>query len=129
FTAGEADFCDAQAHKHLDQAQVFVDAQLGILRTQLACAAIDTIVVAAVGEPWFGSWGRETGKGSSSHVHLQGYTVCGARACRSEIRETTNLGESVLKGVWSAQSMRGVPLRRTMPVMPKTTMMATAIQK
>ena len=41
---------DSQAHKNPDQPQVFVDAQLRILRPHFACAAIHAFVIAAVGD-------------------------------------------------------------------------------
>ena len=93
--AGEADLLDSQADKELDEAEVFVDAQFGILRAHFACAAVNALVVAAVGDgdaeivddapvaigqPWGGQHRGEGDWGSGGHRHLQGYTVLPA-AC------------------------------------------------
>ena len=50
FAAGEANFGDAQRDKKLDEPQVLFDAQLGILRADFPSTAVDTLVVAAVGD-------------------------------------------------------------------------------
>src|ERR1035441_3404613 len=49
-TAGKADLGDAKADKELDQAQVLIDAELGILRPDFTGAAVDAFVIAAVGD-------------------------------------------------------------------------------
>ena len=48
--AGEADFGDAETDEEADEAEVFVDGQLGILRAHFAGAAVDAFVVAAIGD-------------------------------------------------------------------------------
>ena len=50
FSAGEADFFDAQIDEGANEAKVFAGCELGVLRSNLAGAAIDTLVVAAVGD-------------------------------------------------------------------------------
>jgi hypothetical protein len=50
FTASQPYLCDSEAYKKLDQAQVFVNAQFGILRADFAGPAVDALVVASVGD-------------------------------------------------------------------------------
>ncbi len=50
FAAGEADLFDAEADEELDEAEVFVDRQFGVLCAEFAGAAVDALVVAAVGD-------------------------------------------------------------------------------
>ncbi len=50
FAACEPHFGDAQAYKKLDEAQVLVDRELGILRRMFTCAAIDAFVIASVSD-------------------------------------------------------------------------------
>lgn len=49
-TAGEANFSDAETDKEADEADVFFDGQLGILRAHFASAAVDAFVVAAISD-------------------------------------------------------------------------------
>jgi len=49
-SAGEAHFFDTQVNEIADQAEVFGGRELGVLRTYLAGAAVDALVVAAVGD-------------------------------------------------------------------------------
>ena len=48
--AGKSDFGDAETDEEPDEAQIFVDPQLGILRAHFTCAAIDAFVIAPVGD-------------------------------------------------------------------------------
>ena len=48
--AGEADLFDAEVDEKPDQAQVFVDGEFGILGAVFAGAAVDALVIAAVGD-------------------------------------------------------------------------------
>ena len=48
--AGQAHLFDAEADEEPDEAEVFVDAEFGILRAEFAGAAVDALVVAAVGD-------------------------------------------------------------------------------
>ena len=50
FAAGEADLLDAERDQDPHHAQVVGDGQLGILRAFVAGAAVDALVVAAVGD-------------------------------------------------------------------------------
>jgi hypothetical protein len=87
--AGKADFGDAQPNKQLDEPEVLIDGQLGILRADFTGAAVDAFVVAAVGDgdaqvvnhPAMAIRKRrmrrrcgDCGEGSGSHRQLQAYT-------------------------------------------------------
>jgi hypothetical protein len=50
FAAGEADFLDAEGDQDADHAEVVGDGQLAVLRALVAGAAVDALVVAAVGD-------------------------------------------------------------------------------
>ncbi len=49
FAAGEADLGDAEGDEEADEAEVVFDGEFGILRAHFAGAAVDALVVAAVG--------------------------------------------------------------------------------
>src|SRR5262249_36207230 len=49
-TAGQAHFFDAQANKDADQPQIVGEGKLGVERAFIAGAAVDTAVIAAVGD-------------------------------------------------------------------------------
>ena len=78
-----------QVDKQLDQAEVLINSQLGILRPHFAGSAIDAFVIAAVGDgdaeivndppvavfqPCIGSGVRRENWGSNSHRQPLGYT-------------------------------------------------------
>ncbi len=48
--AGEADLGDAEGDKKPDEPQILIDGELGILGPDFSCPAIDTLIVAAVGD-------------------------------------------------------------------------------
>jgi hypothetical protein len=48
--AGEADLGDAEGDEKADEAEVLLNAKLGILRANFPSAAVDTLIVAAVGD-------------------------------------------------------------------------------
>ena len=50
FTAGEADFFDAEGDEVADDAEVVFGGELGVLGADLAGAAVDALVVAAVSD-------------------------------------------------------------------------------
>ena len=50
FAAGEADLGDPQVDEKPDDAQIFVDGEVGVLGAVLAGAAVDALVIAAVGD-------------------------------------------------------------------------------
>src|SRR5580698_1645415 len=91
--AREANFGDAEADKDADEAEVFIEGQLRILRAHFAGAAVYAFVVAAVGdgdtqvvdhaavtirEHRMRRLRRECGDGRGSHWQLQAYTLFGA---------------------------------------------------
>ena len=117
-------------------------AKLGILRAEFTGAAVDALVIAAVGngdtkvvddaamaisEPLRG--GRRGGRdwGSGDHRHLSGYTVS-VRSAPCEPFIAFQLSSEIGK-VHVFQSIRGVPERKTSPVTPQTAMIASAITK
>src|ERR1700728_3930454 len=90
--AREANFGDAEADKDADEAEVFIERQLRILRAHFAGAAVYAFVVAAVGdgdtqavdraavtirEHRMRRLRRECGDGRGSHWQLQAYTFSG----------------------------------------------------
>ena len=134
--AGEADLFDSQADEELDEAQVLVDAQFRILRAYFPGAAVNAFVVAAVGDgdaeivndatvairqPGGGQSprGMRLGKrrpSAPSRLYRFAAACMAERGCGYALR-------------LRPQSMRGVPLRSTRPVMPKTAISVRARKK
>jgi len=90
FSTREPDLGDAEIDKELDEPQVLLNIELGILRSDFSRSAVNAFVVAAIGDgdaqivdgspmtvsqPRVGKHRRRKGWGDSSHPQVRGYTV------------------------------------------------------
>ena len=88
FAAGEANFFDAERDHEADHADVVGDGEFGVLRAFVAGAAVDALVVAAVGDG-----DAEVGDGAAEGVAQAGLSVLRVRAgAASAVRATSSAG-------------------------------------
>jgi hypothetical protein len=80
FAAGEADFFDAQGHEDANKAEVIGCFELGVLCPDLAGAAVDALIVAAVGDG-----NAEVGDEAAMTVAKRAGKLCRARDDRWDV--------------------------------------------